>query len=381
MVLLAGAGLMIKSMARLLSVPSGMSPENVLTMKLSLFGPEYSGDDANARVLENFHQMLDRISSLPGVKSAGAVSQLPLSGDFDMYGVHIKDKPVANPEDAPGAFRYGVTPGYLEAIGIPVRRGRTITAQDHEKAQPVVLINELFANRIWPGEDPLGKMVQIGGSKRPWRTVVGVVGDVRHEGLDGPPRLQLYLPEAQWFNPDSDMTLVIRTDANPTAITAATRAAVWSVSPNVRITEVATMDKVIGASVAQRRFPMMMLGLFAAAALFLAALGLYGVMAYAVTQRTPELGVRIALGAQPREVLRLVLRQGLYLVGIGLAVGLLGSLVLRSLIKGLLFNVQASDPATLVSVAVVLVVVALLACWIPARRATKVDPLVALRYE
>jgi putative ABC transport system permease protein len=381
MVLLAGAGLMFKSMARLLSVPSGVSPENVLTMKLSLFGSEYSGTDANARVLATFHQALERISSLPGVNLAGVVSQLPLGGDFDMYGVQIKDKPVANPEDAPGAFRYGVTPGYIEAMGIPVRRGRTITAQDQEKAQPVVLINELFANRIWPGEDPLGKIVQIGGPKRPWRTVVGVVGDVRHEGLDGPQKLQIYVPEAQWFDPDSDMTLVIRTNGNPTALAAAAREALWSVSRNVRITEVASMDKVIGASVAQRRFPMMMLGLFATAALFLAALGLYGVMAYAVTQRTPELGVRIALGARPREVLRLVLSQGLYLVGIGLAVGLLGALALRSLIKGLLFNVQASDPATLVPVAVVLVVVALLACWIPARRATKVDPLVALRYE
>jgi putative ABC transport system permease protein len=381
MVLLAGAGLMFKSMARLLEVPSGMSPENVLTMKLSLFGSEYSGSDANARVLATFHQALERISSLPGVNSAGVVSQLPLGGDFDMYGVRIKDKPVANPEDAPGAFRYGVTPGYLEAMGIPVRRGRTITAQDHEKAQPVVLINELFANRIWPGEDPLGKMVQLGGPERPWRTVVGVVGNVRHEGLDGPQKLQLYVPEAQWFDPDSDMTLVIRTNGNPTAITAAAREAVWSVSRNVRITEVASMDQVIAASVGQRRFPMMLLGLFAVAALFLAALGLYGVMAYAVTQRTPELGVRIALGARPSEVVRLVLRQGLYLVGIGLAVGLLGALALRSLIKGLLFQVQASDPATLVSVAVVLVVVAVLACWIPARRATKVDPLVALRYE
>jgi putative ABC transport system permease protein len=381
MVLLAGAGLMFKSMARLLSVPSGMSPENVLTMKLSLFGPEYFESDANARVLATFRQTLERVSSLPGVNSVGAVSQLPLGGDFDMYGVQIKDKPVANPEDAPSAFRYGVTPGYLEAMRIPLKKGRTVTAQDDEKSQPVVVINELFANRIWPGEDPLRKMVQIGGPKRPWRTVVGVVGDVRHEGLDGPQKLQLYLPEAQWFNPDSDMTLVIRTSGNPTALAAATREAVWSVSRNVRITDVASMDKVIGASVVQRRFPMMMLALFAAVALFLAALGLYGVMAYAVTQRTQELGVRIALGARPREILRLVFRQGLYLVGIGLAAGLLGALALRSLIKGLLFNVQASDPATLVSVAVVLVVVALFACWIPARRATKVDPLVALRYE
>jgi len=381
MVLLAGAGLMIRSITRLLDVPSGMSPENVLTMKVSLFGPEYLGSDSSALILSNFRQALERVTSLPGVNSAGAVSQLPLGGDFDMYGVRIKDKPVANPEDAPSAFRYGVTPGYIETMKIPVRRGRSITAQDQEKSQPIVLINELFAARIWPGEDPLGKMVQVGSPEKPWRTVVGVVGDVRHEGLDGPPKFQLYLPEAQWSDPDGSMVLVVRTNSNPTAITGAVREAIWSVSRNVLITDIAPMDKVIGASVQQRRFPTVVLGLFAVTALLLAALGLYGVMAYAVTQRTPELGVRIALGARTGEVLRLVISQGLYLVGVGLAVGLLGALALRSLIKGLLFNVQASDPLTLVLVAVVLVVVAFLACYIPARRATKIDPLVALRYE
>ncbi len=381
MVLLAGAGLMLKSMARLLEVPSGMSPENVLTMKLSLFGPEFSGPDGNTRTLATFRQALERVTSLPGVKAAGAVSQLPLGGDFDMYGVLIKDKPIANPEDAPGAFRYGVTPGYIEALGIPVRRGRTITTQDDEKTEPVVLINELFAARIWPGEDPLGKMVRIGGPKRPWRTIVGVVGNVRHEGLDEPQRLQLYVPEAQWFDPDSDMVLAIRTNGDPAAIATAGREAIWSVNRNVRITEVAPMDQVIGASLAQRRFPLMMLGLFAVAALLLAALGLYGVMSYAVSQRIPEIGVRMALGAQPGEVLRLVLRQGMFLVSIGVAAGLAGALALRSLITGLLFQVKASDPATLVSVALLLIGVALLACYIPARRATKVDPLVALRYE
>jgi predicted permease len=381
MVLLSGAGLMLKSMARLLEVPSGVSPENVLTMKLSWFGSEFSGSDGNARVLTTLGQTLDRITSLPGVKSAGLVSQLPLGGDFDMYGVLVKDKPIANPEDAPGAFRYGVMPGYLEAMGIPLRRGRTITAQDGEKAQPVIVINELFANRMWPGEDPLGKLVQIGGPKRPWRSVVGVVGNVRHEGLDQPERMQLYVPETQWPFPDSDMVLAISTNNNPEAIARSAREAIWSVNRNVRITEVAPMDQVIGASLAQRRFPMMLLGLFAVAALLLAALGLYGLMAHTVTQRTMEIGVRMALGARPLEVLRLVLRQGMSLVGIGVAAGLAGAIALRSLISGLLFEVKAWDPATLISVALILTVVALLACYLPARRATKVDPLVALRYE
>jgi len=381
MILLAGAGLMIKSMAHLLEVPSGMSPDNVLTMKLSLFGPEFGANDGNARIISTFNQTFDRVSALPGVTSAGAVSQLPLGGDFDMYGLHVKDKPLANPEDAPGAFRYGVSPGYIEALGIPLQRGRTITRQDDEKSQPVVLINELLAARIWPGEDPLGKLVRVGGPERPWRTVVGVVGNVRHEGLDQPQKLQLYIPESQWANPDSDMVLAIRTNGDPTAIAGSAREAIRSINPNIRISEVAPMNKVIGTSLAQRRFPMMMLGLFAVAAILLAALGLYGVMAYAVTQRTPEIGVRMALGARPHQVLGLVLRQGLYLIGIGLAAGLAGALALRTLITGFLFEVKATDPATLISVALVLTGVALIACYIPARRATKVDPLVALRYE
>jgi predicted permease len=381
MVLLAGAGLMMKSMLHLLDVPSGISSANVLTMKLSLFGSEFSGPDGDARVLSTFKQSLEQISSLPGVQSAGVVSQLPLGGDFDMYGLRIKDKPVANPEDGPSAFRYGVTPGYIEAMGIPLRQGRTITAADDEKAQPVLLINEQLATRIWPGENPVGKLIQIGGPERPWRTVVGVVGNTRHEGLDLPEKMQLYVPEAQWFSPDSDMVLAIRTNNNPTALATSAREAIWSVNRNVRITEVATMDKVIGASLAQRRFPMMMLGLFALAALLLATLGLYAVMAYSVTQRTPEIGVRMALGAQPGEVLRLVLRQGMVLAVIGVAAGLVGAFALRSVIVGLLFEVKASDPGTLALVTAVLLVVALLACYFPARRATKVDPLIALRHE
>jgi putative ABC transport system permease protein len=309
MILLAGAGLMLKSMSRVLDVPSGLSPDNVLTMKLSLFGPEFSGPDANPRIVSTFQQSLERISALPGVKVAGVVSQLPLSGDFDMFGVQIKDKQFANPEDAPGAFRYGVTPGYLEAMGIPITRGRSLTVRDDERAQPIVLINELFASRIWPGEDAIGKQIQLGGPNRPWRTVVGIVRNVRHEGLDAPPKLQVYVPEAQWFNPDSDMVLAIRTSGDAAALASSARQAVWSVNRNVRITDTATMDQVIGTSLAPRRFPMMMLAMFAVAALLLAALGLYGVLAYTVAQRTKEIGIRMALGALPRQMLRMVLRQ------------------------------------------------------------------------
>jgi putative ABC transport system permease protein len=381
MVLLAGAGLMLKSMSRVLEVPSGISPESVLTMRLSLFGPEFDGPDGAARVLAAFQQMNERLASLPGVKAVGSVSQLPLSGDFDMYGVRIKDKPIANPADAPSAFRYGVTPGYIEAMRIPLRRGRSITAQDHANAPPVILINELFATRIWPGEDPTGKFVQVGGPESPWRMVVGVVGNVRHEGLDEPEKMQFYAPETQWPYPDSDMILTLRAVGNPEALAPSAREAIWSVRRNVRITGAAAMDQVIGASLAQRRFPMMTLGLFAVAALLLAALGLYGLMAYTLTQRSTEIGVRMALGAQPGDILRMALRQGMSLAGIGATLGVAGALALGRFINSLLFEVEASDPATLAVAALALLGAALLACWIPARRATRIDPLIALRSE
>jgi putative ABC transport system permease protein len=381
MLLLTGAGLMLKSMARLLQVPSGMSTENVLTMRLSLFGPEFAGKEGDARVLATFQQTMEKISSIQGVKAAGLVSQLPLSGDFDMYGVRIKDKPIDNPADSPSAFRYGVTPGYIEALGIPLIRGRSITPQDDLRAQPVILVNELFAEKIWPGEDPTGKFIQIGGPEMPWRMVVGVVGNVRHEGLDEPEKMQLYSPEAQWSDPDSDMILAIRSGGEPGALTSSAREAIWSVKRNIRITEVAPMDQVIAASLAQRRFPMMLLGLFAAAALALAAVGLYGVIAYAVTQRTMEIGVRMALGAQPGQVLRMVLRQGMSLAGLGVALGLGGSIALGRFVAGFLFEVRPSDPTMLATVALMLAAVALLACWIPARRAARLDPLAALRCE
>lgn len=293
----------------------------------------------------------------------------------------LKLDPIANPAGAPSAFRYGVTPGYIEAVGIPLICGRSITPQDNARSQPIILVNELFGEKIWPGEDPTGKFIQIGGPERPWLMVAGVVGNVRHEGLDEPEKMQVYVPEAQCPDPDSSMILAIRTAGLPKTMGAQAREAIWSVKPNVRITEVQPMDQVIGASISQRRFPMLLLGLFAAAALLLAAVGLYGVIAYAVTQRTMEIGVRMALGAQPGQVLRMVLSHGMCLAGIGVALGVAGSLALGRFIAGLLFQVEASDPLTLSLVALVLIVVALLACWIPARRAALLDPLSALRHE
>lgn len=380
LMLLAGAGLMMKSLARLLDVNPGFKSDNVLTMDLTLFGQQFTGEDSLARERITYDQILQKIRALPGVQVAGGVSQLPLGRNSDSYGVRFKDKPIPNPAAAPGALRIGVTPGYLEAMQIPLQRGRLLTEQDRESAPLVLLINDYFANVIWPGENPIGKLVQMGGRDTPWREVVGVVGRIRHRGLDEADRMQMYLPEAQWMFMD-DLTLTIRAQGDPAALASSVRAAVWSVTPHVRISRVLTMNEVIGDSVGQRRFTMALLGLFAGMAVLLAAVGIYGVMAQGVTQRTSEIGIRMALGARPVDALGLVLRQGMLLVASGIAIGLAGALALSRTIENLLYQVKPSDPVTLASVGLGLGMVALLACWIPARRAANVDPLVALRHE
>jgi putative ABC transport system permease protein len=381
LVLLAGAGLMLKSIARLLGVHPGFSAEHVLTMELSVFGPLYYGDDGDARVVATYAGIIARVQALPGVQAAGASSMLPLAGDSDRYGIRVQDKPIANPAESPSAYRYGVTPGYLEAMGIPLRRGRLLQPGDTAAAQPVVLVNETFARRIWPGEDPLGKFVQMGEPTRPWRMVVGVVGDVRHAGLDEPEQLQFYAPEAQWMYAASQMTLAVRTELDPLAAAAAVRHAVWSVENNVRISRVAQMRQVIHDSFGQRTFAATLLGLFAAVALLLAALGIYGVMAHIATQRTAEIGIRMALGAQRADVLRLMLGYALRWVAAGALLGVAGALALTRTLQSLLFGVQATDPATLIAVVFAVGLLALFASWAPARRASRVDPMMALRYE
>ena len=287
----------------------------------------------------------------------------------------------ANPELDESADRYTITPGFLATMRIPLLRGRDIEPADSSTAPGVILINATAAKQIWPNEDPLGKRVKVGGLDHPWLTVVGIVGDVHHIGLDTAPQLQMYIPHAQWPFPDSDMTFVIRTSGQPGAIASAARQAIHSIDAGQPISRVLPLDDYVALSVQGRRFALILIGAFAAIALLLSIVGIYGVTAYTVSQRTREIGIRVALGAQRGEVLGLILRQGMVLIITGVALGIAASIGLTRFLATMLFDVSPTDPVTFALVIAVLVAAAAMACWIPARRAMNVDPMVALRHE
>ncbi|HKQ77449.1 MAG TPA: ABC transporter permease [Blastocatellia bacterium] len=377
LVLLAGAGLLIRSFTRVLDTKPGFESRNLLTMQIPASSANRYRD--TAQVSAFYREAIKSIEVLPGVEDAGVVSNLPFGGNMDMYGFHIEEKPLANPADAPSAERYSVSADYLRAMGIPLLRGRGFTEQDGANAPLVALINRAAAQRLWPNEDPLGKRIRLGAPDNPLRSVVGVVGDVNHYDLETAPDLQVYVPHAQWT--DSYMQLVIHGAAEPGSLIGAVRKSIHALDPDAPIHNVATMRQLVSASVAQRRFTLLLIAVFAAVALLMAAIGLYGVTAYSVTQRAKEIGVRVALGARRADVLRLVVAQGLRLVALGVALGLMSALALTRLMKKLLFEVSATDPVTFAGIALLLALVALLACWLPARRATKVDPMIALRCE
>jgi putative ABC transport system permease protein len=366
---------MMRSFVQLQDVNPGFDPSKTLTLGLSLWGTQ--AEDIRATAF--YQEVLLRVRALPGVESAGVVSQLPLGGNLDMYGIHVDGKSSRNPEDDPSADRYSISPGYLTAMRIPLLHGRDFDDRDLAGSPLVVLVNDSAARKLWPGEDPIGRRLKLGDTKARWRTVVGVVGDVLHKGLDAPHTLQVYLPEAQFV--DSDALLLIRTWGDPSAIASAVRGAVTVINPQVPVSSIATMKEVVSASVANQRFGAFLFTLFGFVALLLAASGIYGVISYSVAQRRHEIGVRAALGAPRREILRLILFEGAKLTLLGVAIGVIAALSLTRLMRGLLFEVSPIDPLTFASVALLLILVALLACYIPARRATRVDPMIALRHE
>jgi predicted permease len=379
LVLLVGAGLLINSFLRLRNSDPGYRTENLLTMSVVL--PQQKYPD-HARRTAFFAELISRVKALPGVRSAAVTDWLPLTMTGGSFGVSVEGRPDPGPDQRPDVVTRVVSPEYFSTMGIRLLRGRQFDeGQDRADATPVVVISETTARRLWPGEDPLGKRLQPGNpDPSGWMEVVGVVNDVRQFDLTAEPRLQMYLPYVQfeWFVPRQ---LVLKTAVEPSSLTAAVRSAVWEVDKEQPVSDIRTMEEVLSESIARQRFSTMLLGIFAALALALAAVGIYGVMSYAVAQRTREIGIRMALGAQAGSVVRLVVGQGLKLVSAGVLLGLAGSLLLTRLMSSLLFGVSATDPLTLFTISLVLVGVALLASYIPARRAAKVDPLIALRYQ
>jgi putative ABC transport system permease protein len=378
LVLLVSAGLLIRSVASLSRVDPGFDMRNLLTMNVYLPLARYP---ERQNWIAFYDRLAGQIESMPGVESAGLVSVLPLSANFDGRGLQVEDHP-APPGQGPSADLYIVTPGYLRAMGISLKSGRVIEERDLEDAPLVALVNETMARNLWPGLDPIGKRISLSGGPdqpRPWRTVVGVVADVKQYGLDRPSPMQFYLPEAQF--PTMAMTLVARTGPEPASFTPAVRNEILSLDKQLAAFNVATMDKLRSDSMSLRSFSMLLLGIFATLALVLASVGIYGVMSYSVTQRTHEIGIRVALGASSRDVVSLVVRQGLVLAVAGVGIGIGAAVGLTRVMEGLLFGVSATDPMTYIVISAVLGMVAVMASLIPARRASKVDPMIALRYE
>jgi putative ABC transport system permease protein len=377
LVLLVGAGLMLRTVAHLMRVDPGFDPRGVMTLQFSLVGTAYREDEA---VVAFGDRLLERVRALPGVEAAALAGQIPMGGNYDTWGFHIVGRGAANPSEDPSAQRYSVTPAYFDVMRIPLRKGRLITDQDRARTEPVMLISESTAKNLWPGEDPIGRQVQIGGMNRPPRTIVGIVGDVNHTTLTEPLAPQMYLPQAQLT--DSFLVLTVRAPGVAAAgLLSSIRNAIGEMDASVPIYEVAPLENLLDRSYADRRFLMGLLGGFAMLSLLLASIGLYGVVSQMITQRTRELGIRVALGARPADVLQLVFGGGLRMVIAGLGVGLLVSFMLTGFLGTLLVEVRPADPATIAVAASILAGVALVAHWIPARRALRVDPVDALRCE
>jgi putative ABC transport system permease protein len=373
-VLLVGAGLMIRSVGNLVGVHPGFDPTGVLTMQISMVGTAYAKNEA---VVLKTDEMLAKVEALPGVEGAAAAGQIPLGGNGDTWGFHIEGRP-AGPGD-PSVERYSVTPGYFSVMRVPLRRGRLFTDSDRAGAENVMLIGEQTARTLWPDGDPIGQHVRIGGYDSPPRTIVGVVGDVRHQELAAPPTMQMYTPQAQLT--DSYLTLVIRSGIDPSVLAGEARRAIWSVASDVPVYEVTPLAELVARSVGPRRFVMVLLELFGAVALLMTGIGVYGVISYSVAERTREIGIRAALGAAPRDIVRLIVGGGLAVVGAGLAAGIVAAIAATRLLESSLFEVSPTDPATFIAVAGVLLVVALAAQGIPLSRAMRVDPSIALRQE
>jgi putative ABC transport system permease protein len=377
-VLLASAGLLIRSFLRLQGVDRGFNTDNVLTMVVRLPEARYREDP---QVINFFNQALERVRQLPAVRSAGMVNYLPLYGGLgSSTGFKILGRPEPPPGQGPSTDVRVVDAGYFGTLGIPLLHGRNFSDAEQREAKQVILINEALARQHFPNQDPIGQRLDVSMFDKPTPAeIIGVVGNVRYDSLvdEAPPGVYFPHPDLAY----SFMTLVVRTDGDPTAMAPAVQREIRTLDPNQPVSDVRTMNQVMSEWVARSRFNTLLLGLFAGLATLLSAVGIFGVMNYSVALRTRELGLRLAVGAQPRQVLLLVLRQGLGLTVVGIVLGLVAAFGLTRLLSGLLFGIAAFDVTTFASISILLVVVSLLACYLPARRAMRIDPLSALRYE
>jgi putative ABC transport system permease protein len=376
-VLLTGAGLLASSFVHLLRADLGFNPQHLLTMQIFLSPSQYDERDPKAALL--LHQMLERVRALPGVDSAGLVNALPITGgpstDFVIVG-----QPAPFLGDEPSADIRIVDSAYFSTMGMPLQAGRTFTERDNASTAPVLIVNQTLARKFWPNENPLGKRVTMKDWGAPLTgEIVGIVGDVKARGLDEADEPMLYWPYHQF--PQIFNAIVVRSDQDLATLIPAIKSQIWSVDKNQPVSEIQPMEEVLFDSVARRRIYMALLGVFAGAALSLAAVGIYGVMSYSVNQRIHEIGLRLALGAERADVLRLVMTEGAKIALFGIAIGIAFALALTHLMTSLLYGVTATDPTTLFAVATVPLLVAMMACYVPARRAMRVDPMVALRYE
>jgi putative ABC transport system permease protein len=380
LVLLVGAGLLIRSFIALNSEDPGFATRGVLALRLQLPAATYREP---AQIAGFYEQLVERLDALPGVESAAAGSSLLLSRLPSSAGINIEGRPPlpADAQNIPVPYD-SVTPEYFSTLQIPLRKGRMFTRADGPQSQQVVIVNEAFVRRFFPGEDPLGRRVTFNDPSQPgtrWQTIVGVVADTKRGGFEREPWAETYFPMRQ--SPDARAFVLLRTKGDPLTLVAAAQAAVWAIDRNQPIAAVRTVRDLLAQRELNRRFTTLLLGVFAAVALVLAIIGTYGVIAHATAQRTQEIGIRIALGADRRTILRMVLAGGLRIASAGLAIGVLGALALTQVLSGLLFGITARDPLTFVVVPAALLVVALAACWIPARRAMQVEPVIALRGE
>ena len=375
LVLLGGAGLLARSFMQLAHVDPGFIPENATLLRLSLPQKKYEKPEQRTAFADT---LLERVKNLPGVQAAGLTHSMPLVGDY-VLGFNIEGRPAMDPSDLPSLNYYSVTPDYFRAMGIRLVRGRVFTPQDDAKAPRVCIINETLARQFFPNEDPIGKRMNITNGPDTWREIVGIVGDIKQYGVDQVSTSQGYEPFAQV--PFSSLNVVIRTKGSSAPLLGSLRPTVYAVDKDQPIGAIRPLEEIVADTISRQRFAMTLLTVFSAVALIIAAVGIYGVMAYNVVQRTGEFGIRMALGAQQRDVLRLVLTQGGKLIGLGLVVGLLATLAASRAMGSLLFNTSAYDPLTLATITIVLGAVALVACFFPANRATKVNPIEALRTE